>query len=834
MKKSVNSTLAVFWCLIFILISGSFSAVSAQIKSLNQYQQDVEMAEFLKRTTNRSSEGLRKVTKPDGSMMVDLQGRFQHAMLSRLDNYGNPVAGCISSLDEANSFIGRDLETGETLPIFNSPFDYESNQSSLHGMSPEEFLFYKNLVEEYQQRLALNASSATIVIVNGNNPGEGFNDLTPALPEGGNNGVTLGQQRLNVFNAAAAIWGDFLDSTVQIQVFSRFSPLTCTSNSAVLGSAGTTTVHGNFANVMLQNTWHHQALANKQAGSDLSPNPDMNATFNSNLNGNPGCLGGQRFYLGLDNSTPGGTTNLLVVLLHEMAHGLGFSTFTNGQTGALFNGFPDVYTTFMYDSTTMKFWNDKTNAERTASAINNNNVFWNGSNTKIASGNLIQGRDAEGRVELFTPNPFQGGSSVSHWNTRVFPNLLMEPFINFGLPLDLDLTRHLMRDIGWFRDTNGDLIPDTITNVTPSDGNLLVGSQVAVNWTNTGGFNRNIIIELSTNGGATYPTVLASNFVNTGSFTFTVPNTPTTQGKIRVREFNFAAPAGESSATFSISSTIPTGNTAYDFDGDGKTDISIFRPSGGEWWYLRSSDNSNRAFQFGASTDKLVPADYTGDGKTDVAVFRPLSGEWFILRSEDNSFFSFPFGTATDIPTPADFDGDGKADAAVFRPSTRTWFIQNSGGGTTITTFGAANDLPVVADYDGDGKADIAIYRPSTGEWWLNRSTAGLVVLPFGTSSDKTVQADYTGDGKADVAFWRPSTGEWFILRSEDFSFYSFPFGASEDIPAPGDYDGDGRSDAAVFRPSNNTWFLQRSTAGFTAVGFGAVGDVPVPNAYVR
>ncbi|HKG97594.1 MAG TPA: VCBS repeat-containing protein, partial [Pyrinomonadaceae bacterium] len=259
----------------------------------------------------------------------------------------------------------------------------------------------------------------------------------------------------------------------------------------------------------------------------------------------------------------------------------------------------------------------------------------------------------------------------------------------------------------------------------------------------------------------------------------------------------------------------------FDFDGDGKTDLSIFRPSVGEWWYLRSSDGSNRTFQFGSSSDKLVPADYTGDGKTDIAFFRPQTGEWFILRSEDNSFYSFPFGASGDIPVPADFDGDGKADAAVYRPSNQTWFISRSSGGTTIQTFGIAGDIPVTADYDGDGKSDLAIYRPSQGQWWLLRSSLGIVVYQFGNSTDKLVQGDYTGDGKTDVAFFRPSTGEWFILRSENNSFYSFPFGASGDIPSPGDYDGDGKFDAAVFRPLNQTWFAQRSTSGTLIQGFG-------------
>jgi uncharacterized delta-60 repeat protein len=281
-------------------------------------------------------------------------------------------------------------------------------------------------------------------------------------------------------------------------------------------------------------------------------------------------------------------------------------------------------------------------------------------------------------------------------------------------------------------------------------------------------------------------------------------------------------------------SASPAIKAPFDFDGDGKTDISIFRPTLGQWWYLRSSDSSNRAFQFGSSTDKIVPADYTDDGKTDIAVFNPSTGFWSILRSEDSTFYGFPFGTSGDIAAPADYDGDGRTDAAVFRPSNSTWFISKSSGGTSIQQFGATGDKPTVADYDGDGKADLAIYRVALGQWWYVRSSDGTNrAFQFGTATDKPIQGDYTGDGKADLAFFRPSTGEWFILRSEDSTFYGFPFGINGDIPASGDYDGDGRLDAAVFRPSNSTWYLNRSTSGIQIVGFGANGDQPVPSTFV-
>ena len=270
----------------------------------------------------------------------------------------------------------------------------------------------------------------------------------------------------------------------------------------------------------------------------------------------------------------------------------------------------------------------------------------------------------------------------------------------------------------------------------------------------------------------------------------------------------------------------------FDFDGDGKTDVGVFR-SGGEWWINQSSTGATFATQFGGGSIPITPVDFTGDGKCDIAQWREANGTWFILRSEDFSFFAFPFGSDGDIAVPADYDGDAKADAAVFRPSAATWFISNSSGGTTIQQFGASNDRPVPADYDGDGRADIAIYRPSNGQWWMNRSTAGVIAATFGVSSDKQVQGDYTGDGKADAAFWRPSTGDWFVLRSEDFSFFAFPFGVSTDKPAPGDYDGDGRHDATVFRPSNGTWFSNRTTAGTLVQQFGLSNDRPIPNAFV-
>jgi len=537
------------------------------------FQKDREMAEYIKRVTNRTSDGLTEVETKNG-VIVDLQGRFQNVFLARLDEKQQLRTACVTDLEEANRFFKRNLETGEPLSEgLNNEEESIYEIAERHKMSPEELIFYKDLIKEFQEG-NLGPTNANITIINNDDPNEGFNDPTPVSPEGGNTGTTLGQQRLNVFNYAAQIWGAFLDSGVTIQVRSNFDPLTCTSTSAVLGSAGTIYVVRNFPNAQFTNTWYHAALANKQAGSDLdTSNPDIQARFNSSLNGNPSCLGGWRFYLGLDNSTPPNTINLLVVVLHELGHGLGFSSFVNGSTGQLLSGFPDVYTTFMYDRTVGLYWNNMTDAQRQVSATNNGNVLWDGPNLKIASGFLTAGRETStGRVQLYTPTTFASGSSISHWDTAATPNLLMEPFINAGIPLTLDLTRQQTRDIGWYRDTTNDLVPDTITNVTPSSNILTVGTTASVTWTNTGGFNRNVIIELSTDNGSTFSTVLGSNVTNTGSFSFTVPNTPAGQARIRVREDNFVQPSGVSSSfiiTTSSSVSVNVGGRVLTATGKG-------------------------------------------------------------------------------------------------------------------------------------------------------------------------------------------------------------------------------------------------------------------------
>lgn len=275
------------------------------------------------------------------------------------------------------------------------------------------------------------AQAATINVINIDAPGVGFNDGTAAAPVGGNPGTTVGEQRQIVFAFVADFWARRLRSDVPIDVLATFDALPCTAASGVLGAAGAYNVFADFPNGRPA-TWYPGALANKLAAVKLEPNPDpfvsadIISFFNGDL-GKPGCLEGLSFYLGLDGKAdPATQIDLLTTVLHEFGHGLGFQTFTDDATGALFPGpgfpdiqFPSIWDYHLFDPQQRRSWAQMTDAQRVTSAITPRNLVWSGKEVT---------RNARKVLDRGTPDLFVSGAGLNKF-------YLIGP-AQFGPPID--------------------------------------------------------------------------------------------------------------------------------------------------------------------------------------------------------------------------------------------------------------------------------------------------------------------------------------------------------------------------------------------------------------
>lgn len=231
-----------------------------------------------------------------------------------------------------------------------------------------------------------------------------------------------------------------------------------------------------------------------------------------------------------------------------------------------------------------------------------------------------------------------------------------------------------------------------------------------------------------------------------------------------------------------------------DYDGDGRTDFAVWRPENGVWYIHQSGDDGVLLVRWGMNTmrptgglpDVPVAGDYDGDGHTDLGVWRPDTGEWWILKSsnnyDQNNALVFRWGKLGDVPVQADYDGDKKADFAVFRPTENRWYVRSSATGkSSVQPFGLAGlDVLVPADYTGDRKADIAVYR--SGVWFvLNSETGETDQFHFGFNDDIAVPSDYDGDGTTDFATYR--SGTWYINDSSRPHLRTYSFGQLGDVP---------------------------------------------------
>ena len=314
--------------------------------------------------------------------------------------------------------------------------------------SPKHLLSLFVLVSVLSAAAVPAAQAAKISVINRDSPGEGFNATAARAPVGGNSGTTLGAQRLIAFRFAASIWAAGLSSPVPIRVGAQFNPLFCDQFSAVLGAAGPSAVARDFPGAPVANTWYALALAEARFGADIAPGmDDIIAVFNSNIG--TSCPFPNPWYYGLDANPPPGQIDFVTVVLHELGHGLGFLTVVQLASGAKLAGFDDAFMRFLErHGASPAGYPSMSNGQRVAASVDTGNLHWVGPNVRAAAGGELSSGTVGDHVRMFAPNPQQPGSSVSHWDSVLVPNQLMEP--SYTMPIhDPTLELALFQDIGW-------------------------------------------------------------------------------------------------------------------------------------------------------------------------------------------------------------------------------------------------------------------------------------------------------------------------------------------------------------------------------------------------
>lgn len=561
--------------------------------------------------------------------------------------------------------------------------------------------------------MPISVMATTITLNNSDDANEGLNDPTPSLPIGGNIGNTVGQQRVIVFEYAAALVASVINSTVPISIEAKFDPLTCDATSGILGLAGPNGFHQNFLGTPLSNTFYSQAQANSLSGADLNPSTDdMGMTFNSSVDNNSGCLDNRNWYYGLDGNPPSNDIDFLTTVLHEVMHGIGFLTRVNLTSGAKQSGSDDAYMLNIEDHSLGKIWPNMTNSQRAASAKDDPDLHFIGNHVQNNLGGLTDGIN-QGHARLYAPSTLSTFSSVSHFSNAFEPFQLME-HQQTGTASNIGLATYVLADMGWSIQANQETVISTIDNQLLRDIQTLTvdftvmdndtdpsSLSIVGNSSNTTVVSNNNIVLSGT--GRLRTLNIAPNLNSTGSTIITLTaddgSTPTSAIDFILEvtddlppETTISSPA-ENAIFYSAPQSLTA--TASDFEqGDLSGSVSwnssidgpigsgaAINPSLSDGVHLITASVTDNSGQTGLDMITLV-VDLTGDADSDglanaVEISLGLDPENadsdedfmsdFIEVNRDGDPSNYTPGIDTD-PNDSDTDNDGVLDGADYAP----------------------------------------------------------------------------------------------------------------------------------------------------------------------
>jgi hypothetical protein len=656
------------------------------------------------------------------------------------------------------------------------------------------------------------------------------------------------------FDYAVNIWASQISSPLPIEVVATWTAL----EPGVLGEAGASDWIMNFAGAPLSGVLYPIGLANKLAGVDLDPGlPDIDAAFSSTAN----------WYLGTDGNVPAGQHDFVSVVLHELAHGLGFTgtANVNGTQGSWgLGGFPTIYDVSVVNGSgqsvlnTSLFPNPST---ALGSLLRSNNLFWDGAGGQAAN--------AGNRPKIYAPAAWNPGSSYSHLDEAAYPagndNSLMTPQLGAAEAVHKagPIALGLFQDWGWF---SGQVTYEYCYDTT-NDGQCS-------NWTGTGGATSAPLSGLSA-GATHYWQVRATgpngttyaNGSTSAFWTFTTAGPPPVFSKISPTD----GATGEST-----SPTLTWGASAgatfeycYDTVNNSACDTSWVSAGASTsaglsglaantpyYWQVRATSAGSTVYANGGAglfwsfttqsgSAQAVRFDFTGDLKSDVLWRHVTNGQVWLwpmngaAKVSENFVRTVP-ETDWEIRGQGDQNGDGKADILWRNKVTGGIVFWPMNGSTPlseifVSTVDPGYDIVGTGDYNGDGKSDILWRHATNGQvwiWLMNGATALSIVHVDTVEPIYAIvgSGDFDGDHKADILWRKSDTGDvWVWLMDGTTRLSQTMVGTVPDleyqIQGVADFTGDGKADVLWRHTTQgHVWIWPMNGASLVAQTF--VGTV--------